>query len=154
MSTEMIANPPSTCGGAVIIENARYTDSSVVYSPSRDLDLEGSTRFRHAIASILKPGVNLVLNLSNVERIEAIGASAVVGSIRRVRAAGGTVRICNANPRVAWYLKLVGADRLTMANPAGRRRASGAPRSACSVQMTGTRGGRGPHTAPDATRAL
>jgi anti-anti-sigma factor len=117
MTTEMIANPPSTCRGALIIENARSADSSVVYSPSRDLDLEGSIGFRHAIASILKPGVNLVLNLSNVERIEAIGASAVVGSIRRVKAAGGTVRICNANPRVAWYLKLVGADRLTMGDP-------------------------------------
>jgi anti-anti-sigma regulatory factor len=57
-----------------------------------------------------------MLKLSNVERIEATGASAVVGSIRRVKAAGGTVRICNANPRVAWNLKLVGADRLTMGN--------------------------------------
>jgi anti-anti-sigma factor len=123
MSTDMIANPPSTCRGALVIENARSGDSSVVYSPSKNLDVEGSIPFRHAIASILKPGVNLVLNLSNVERVDAIGASAVVGSIRRVKAAGGTVRICNANPRVAWYLKLVGADRLTMGNPVSHRKA-------------------------------
>jgi anti-anti-sigma factor len=121
MSTEMIANPTSTCRRAPGIEDTRSADSRVVYSPSTDLDLEGSTRFRHAVTSILRPGVDVVLDLSNVHRIEAVGASAVVGSIRRVKALGGSVRICNANPRVAWYLKLVGTDRLMMGNPVPHR---------------------------------
>jgi anti-anti-sigma factor len=122
LSTEIIANPPSTCGKALRIEDTRSADSSVVYSPSTDLDLEGSIRFRHAITGILKPGLDVVLDLSNVQRIEAVGASAVVRSIRRVKALGGSVRICNANPRVAWYLKLVGTDRLTMGNPVPHRK--------------------------------
>jgi anti-anti-sigma factor len=87
--------------------------STVVCRPLGDLDLNMSTELRHVVGDLVRPGLSLVLDLCDVERSDAIGISAVVGSVRRVRAAGGSACIRNANPRVASFLRFVGAERLT-----------------------------------------
>jgi anti-anti-sigma regulatory factor len=74
--------------------------------------MAGSTELRHVIGDLLVPGVNVVIDLRHVSYAEAIGLSALVGSVRRLRSVGGTTSIRNANPRLRWHLGLVGADRL------------------------------------------
>ena len=89
----------------------KWQGSSVVCQPLGALDLEAASEFRHRIAAILRPELDLVLDLSHVDYIDASGASALVGSLRRVRAMGGNPRVCHVNPRIRWVLDIIGVDR-------------------------------------------
>jgi anti-anti-sigma factor len=96
-------------------------DSTVVCRPLGDLHLEASMEFRHVIGDLLEPELNIVIDLSRVESIDAVGVSALVGSLRRVRALRGVARIERANPRVLWFLRLVGVDRIVGRAPLSSR---------------------------------
>jgi anti-anti-sigma factor len=72
----------------------------------------GAVSLRHAIHDSLQPGVVIVIDLSRVDFIDAVGMSALVGSVRRVRAVGGEAQICNATPQVRQRMELVGVYRL------------------------------------------
>ncbi|MBO0693047.1 MAG: STAS domain-containing protein [Acidimicrobiaceae bacterium] len=85
---------------------------SVICRPSGNLDWESARSLRHVVGDLVRPGLNLVLDMSHVAFMDAVGVSAVVGSARRVLAAGGTIRISHASQRVLWLLHLVGVDRL------------------------------------------
>ncbi len=87
-------------------------DSTLICQPLGALDLDAATRLRHLITAILRPGLDLVFDLSEVDRIDAVGASALVGSIRRVAAVEGRCRVRHANPRIRWILDIIGVDRL------------------------------------------
>jgi anti-anti-sigma factor len=63
---------------------------------------------RHVIGDLLRPGVEITIDLSRVEFIDAVGISAIVGSVRRVRAVGGRVHICRPSPPVRWRLEVAG----------------------------------------------
>jgi anti-anti-sigma factor len=95
-----------------MIEIEYRPDSTIVCRPSGDLDFTASIAFRHVMSDLLRPGLNIVIDLRYVGGIDATGVSALVGSIRRAQAVGGTARISNANSRVKWFVRLVGADRL------------------------------------------
>ena len=88
------------------------TGSSVTCRPLGDLDLVSAVSLRHLIGEVLRPGLEVVTDLQNVSLIDAVGLSALVGSVRRVRAVGGRARICNTQPRVQSLFRLVGVDRL------------------------------------------
>jgi anti-anti-sigma factor len=75
--------------------------------PLSDLDWVGASSLRHVLHDVLHPGIKLVIDLSQVDFIDAVGISAVVGSIRRVRAAGGTVELCNPRPPLRRLLELI-----------------------------------------------
>jgi anti-anti-sigma factor len=94
-----------------VIDICTCAESTIV-CPSGDIDMAGSTELRHLIGDLLVPGVNVVIDLRHVNYAEAIGLSALVGSVRRVRSVGGRTSIRNANPRLRWHLGLIGADRL------------------------------------------
>jgi anti-anti-sigma factor len=86
-------------------------DSTVVCRPEGTLDYNAATQLRHLVGGILSPDLNLVLDLSRVHHIDGVGASALVGSVRRVRAMGGRSRISDVNPRIKWVLEVLGIDR-------------------------------------------
>jgi anti-sigma B factor antagonist len=90
-------------------------DSVIVYLSGR-LDLDASFDLRHAISERLEPDLHLVIDLRHLASVDAEGLSALVGSVRRIRAIGGTVNVTNANPRVQWLLGLIGVDRLVLAS--------------------------------------
>jgi anti-anti-sigma factor len=94
-----------------VIKLLTGADSSVVCQPLGALDFEGATELRHQIAGIVRPDLELVFDLRQVDYIDAFGASVLVGSVRRVRAMGGRSRVCRANPRIRWVLELIGVDR-------------------------------------------
>jgi anti-anti-sigma factor len=93
-----------------VIGSHPYAQSTIV-CPSGNLDMAGSAELRHLIAGLLVPGVKVVIDLRHVSHAEAVGLSALVGSVRRVRSVGGMAAIHNANPRLRWHLGLIGADR-------------------------------------------
>ena len=92
------------------IENCE--DSTTVVRLSGDLDLVSSFHLRHVVCDLLEPGLNLVIDLRHVGTIEAVGVSALIGSVRRVRASGGKAQVVNAKPRVRWLFQILGLDQL------------------------------------------
>jgi anti-anti-sigma factor len=95
-----------------VVETRVRADSSIVCRPSAGLDLIGAVSLRHAIQDSLRPGAHLTIDLSLVDFIDAVGMSALVGSVRRVRAVGGEAHICNATSQVRQRMELVGVYRL------------------------------------------
>jgi anti-anti-sigma factor len=69
---------------------------------------------RHAIGDSLQPGVEVIIDLSRVEFVDAVGISAIAGSVRRVRAVGGHAQLCGASPEVRGRLELTRIYRLVM----------------------------------------
>jgi anti-anti-sigma factor len=61
--------------------------------------------------------LDLIFDLSCVDHVDAFGASALVGSVRRVRAMGGTCRILQVNAQVRWILNIVGMNRFLADSP-------------------------------------
>jgi len=61
---------------------------------------------------------SVALDLSSVQRIDAAGVSALVSLYTAARDAGHSFTVCNASPRVAEVLALVGLDRILMSHNA------------------------------------
>ena len=95
-----------------MIEITHSPDSTVVCRPSGDLDFPSSLTFRHVIADILRPKLKLVIDLRDVQVVDAVGLSGLIGTVRRVRSVAGTARIVNANPRLRCLLRSVGGEEL------------------------------------------
>jgi anti-anti-sigma factor len=102
-----------------MIEILPLGESRIVCRPLGDLDLRSSMSLRHVVGDILRPELDLVVDLSRVAAIDAVGLSALVGTARRVRAIGGTMAIRNMCPGIAWLFELVGLDRLLTGTCAG-----------------------------------
>ena len=109
------ASPPAgvrTLAGEPVVETHVGADSRIVCRPSGGLDWIGAVSLRHALHDSLRPGVDIIIDLSRVDFIDAVGMSALVGSVRRVRAVGGEAQICNFTSRVRHRMELVGVYRL------------------------------------------
>lgn len=57
---------------------------------------------------------SVMLDLASIERIDAAGISALVSLYVIAREAGHSFTVCNASPRVAEILALVGLDRILL----------------------------------------
>jgi anti-anti-sigma factor len=97
-----------------VIETQLLANSGIVCRPSGSLDWIAAVSLRHVIGDLLQPGVKLTIDLSRVEFIDAVGISAIVGSVRRVRAVGGRAHVCHPSPQVRWCLELAGISRLVV----------------------------------------
>jgi anti-anti-sigma factor len=97
-----------------VIETQLLADSSIVCRPSGSLDWIAAMSLRHVIGDSLRPGVKVVIDLSRVDFIDAVGISAIVGSVRRVRAVGGQAEICSASGQVSRRMELADVYRLVM----------------------------------------
>jgi anti-anti-sigma factor len=77
-------------------------------TPFGDLDWTGTKSLRHVLHDLLRPGIHLAIDMSYVEFVDAVGVSALVGCIRRVRAVGGDVELLNPRSQVQRLLELLG----------------------------------------------
>jgi anti-anti-sigma factor len=101
-------------GRNAMIEISTPSESTVVCRPLGNLDVAGSLQFRHVIADLARTGLNLEIDLGYVDFIDAVGVSALVGCIRRVRAVGGEVALSNPHSQVQRLLDLLGVYRLVL----------------------------------------
>jgi anti-anti-sigma factor len=76
-----------------MIKTETYPDGVVCLRPVGDLDWSNATALRHAVNSVLRPYVRVELDLQDVESIDAVGLSALVGSVRLIRSIPGEVRV-------------------------------------------------------------
>lgn len=100
-----------------MIETQVIADSSVQLKPFGDLDWMSAVTLRHVVHDLLRPGIQVVIDMSEVNTIDAVGISSVVGSIRRIRSVGGDVRIANPPREVQRRLRLVGIYGLLVPAP-------------------------------------
>jgi anti-anti-sigma factor len=89
----------------------------VVCKPRGNLDWAAAMSLRRDVRDSLGPGVEIVIDLSPVEFIDAAGMQAVVGSVRLARAFGASARVCNARPPVQRLIELVGVYPLVTGLP-------------------------------------
>ena len=86
------------------------SESAVVCRLIGDLDLAGSIQLRHVIADLIRPDLNLEIDLGSTGVVEAIGISALIGAMRRVHSLGGTVTVAHASPKVRWFIDCLAVD--------------------------------------------
>lgn len=83
-----------------------------------ELDLAVAPRIRHAVAEALGPSRPtaeaplVVLDLGSVHFVDSTGLGIVLGVLRRVRQAGGVLRVVVVEPQVVGLLELVELDRI------------------------------------------
>jgi anti-anti-sigma factor len=79
--------------------------------PAGDLDHRAAIGLRQVVGRVLRPGMDVVFDLRDVESMDATGVSALTDSFRLVRTLGGAARVCNTRRDLRWRLELVGLER-------------------------------------------
>lgn len=78
-----------------------------------ELDLASAPRVRTAVAAaVADGGTRLVLDLGGVDFIDSTGLGVVLGAVRRVRSAGGSIRLVVREPAVLKVFELTGLDQV------------------------------------------
>ena len=103
-----------------MIETATYPDGVVRLRPLGDLDWISARVLRHAVHDVIEPQVRVELDLDDVESMDAVGFSALLGSVRIIRSLGGEVRVCNLSPAVRSRFEMLGIDVPSFAAPDAR----------------------------------
>lgn len=87
-------------------------ESSVLIKVWGNLDWMGAVTLRHVVHDAVQPGMQTLIDLSHADAIDAVGISALVGTVRRVRASGGTARICNVPSGLRRYMDVAGVTEM------------------------------------------
>lgn len=91
----------------------RTEDGCTVAVLSGALDITGAPILREQFLRLLRPAASrLVLDLSLVSNIDAGGLAVLVGTGRRARLLGGSLRLAAVGPAVGTALRAAGLDRL------------------------------------------
>jgi anti-anti-sigma factor len=89
-----------------------------------DLDWTGAMTLPHALHDVLQPGIKLCVDLSQVGYIDALGASPLVGAVRRLRAAGGEMQLSYAAHMLAVVRRRSAFTQLCCVHPQETRTAA------------------------------
>jgi anti-sigma B factor antagonist len=80
---------------------------------SGGLDAARAPVVREQLLRLLRPAASrLVLDLSHVSHVDAGGLAVLVGTERRARLLGGSLRLAAARPAVGMAVRAAGLDRL------------------------------------------
>ena len=94
----------------------------VVLAIVGEVDLATAPRVRQAVIRMLS-GVDrdvpprVTIDLSGVDLIDSIGLGVMIGALRRVRAAGGTLALVVSEPRVRALFAATDLDRVFTIHP-------------------------------------
>ena len=106
------------------------TDRSgyVVGALGGELGIASAPALREQLRSLLSAASQLILDLSAVERADASGLAVLVGSGRRARLLGGSIRLAAPSPEVARVLSATGLSQHLETFPTVRAAITGQPR--------------------------
>jgi anti-sigma B factor antagonist len=80
---------------------------SAVVTVAGEVDVATAPRLRSACLEALEGGATeLIVDMSRVGFLDAAGLGALVGVLKRARAAGGSVTLAALHPRVRWLFEL------------------------------------------------
>lgn len=83
----------------------------VIATLSGDLGSASAPALREQILNLLRAASHLIIDLSAVKHADASGLAALVGSGRRARLLGGSLRLAAPSPEVARVLSATGINR-------------------------------------------
>jgi anti-anti-sigma factor len=92
-----------------------------------ELGIASAPALREQLLGLLRAVSHLILDLSAVERADASGLAVLVGSGRRARLLGGSVRLAAPSPEVASVLSATGMDQHLNIFPTVRAAITGQP---------------------------
>ena len=83
----------------------------VVAALSGELGIASASALREQLLSLLRAASHLILDLSAVEHADASGLAVLVGSRRRARLLGGSLRLAAPSPQAARVLSATGLNQ-------------------------------------------
>ncbi|MYG94899.1 MAG: STAS domain-containing protein [Acidimicrobiia bacterium] len=88
-----------------------------VLSISGEIDMATAPQFRKQLLDTINASLptitpKLVLNLTSVDFIDSTGLGVLLGATKRVRGAGGDIRLVQNNPRLAELLAMTRLDQI------------------------------------------
>jgi anti-sigma B factor antagonist len=99
----------------------------VIVALSGELGIESATALREQLFDLLRVASHLILDLAAVEQADASGLAVLVGSGRRARLLGGSLRLAAPSPEVARVLSITGMDQHLNIFPTVRAAITGRP---------------------------
>lgn len=114
--------------GDLVLVDVQVADEGewTIVSVVGELDLAVAPRIRHAVAEALGPSRpapeprRVVLDLGSVHFIDSSGLGIVLGVLRRVRLAGGDLRVVVAEAQVTDLFALLSLDTILEVHPSVR----------------------------------
>jgi anti-anti-sigma factor len=100
----------------------------VIATLSGELGIASAPALREQLRSLLRAASQLIIDLSAVEHADASGLAVLVGSGRRARLLGGSLRLAAPSPEVARVLSATGINRHLDIFPTVRAAITGQPR--------------------------
>jgi anti-anti-sigma factor len=100
----------------------------VVVALSGELGIASAPALRDQLLSLLRTASHLIIDLSAVERADASGLAVLVGSGRRARLLGGSLRVAAPSPQAARVLSATGLNQHLAIFPTVRAAITGQPR--------------------------
>jgi anti-anti-sigma factor len=100
----------------------------VIATLSGDLGIASAPALREQLRSLLRAASQLIIDLSAVEHADASGLAVLVGSGRRARLLGGSLRLAAPSPEVARILSVTGINQHLDIFPTVRAAITGQPR--------------------------
>lgn len=93
--------------------SSRTIDSTICIDPEGEVDIYTSPLLREALLDAFEGGAKqIVLNLRRVDYFDSTGLGILVGGVRRMREAGGMLRLCEPQPRVTRLLHVTDLDTI------------------------------------------
>jgi anti-sigma B factor antagonist len=83
-----------------------------VVALSGDVDLGTAPRLRHRLNRLLDDGASVVLDMRDLDFIDSTGLGVLVGALRRVRSAGGEIRLADLPPGIHRVFSVTGLDQV------------------------------------------
>ncbi|MGH3258374.1 MAG: STAS domain-containing protein [Streptosporangiaceae bacterium] len=100
----------------------------VIAALSGELGIASAPALREQLLSLLRAASHLLIDLSAVEHADASGLAVLVGSGRRARLLGGSLRLAAPSPEVARVLSAAGLNQHLEIFPTVRAATAGQPR--------------------------
>jgi anti-anti-sigma factor len=100
----------------------------VIAALSGELGIASAPALREQLLSLLRAASHLIIDLSAVEHADASGLAVLVGSRRRARLLGGSLRLAAPSPEAARVLSATGLNQHLDIFPTVRAAITGQPR--------------------------
>jgi anti-sigma B factor antagonist len=126
--------------GSAVTHSAPQDDASLILTSRTDrggyviaalrggLGIASGPALREQLRSLLRAASHLIIDLSAVEHADASGLAILVGSGRRARLLGGSLRLAAPSPEVARVLSATGMNQHLDIFPTVRAAITGEPR--------------------------
>jgi anti-sigma B factor antagonist len=91
--------------------NVRASNDGVIVEVTGEVDLATAPLLEDALVSA-PPGLSIIVDLAHVTFLDARGVAALITAQRHIQTHGGSLRIRNAIPHVAYVIEITGLGPL------------------------------------------